>query len=73
MAMTMDRKTTHALDTLAQGSRRLRAEWHFEWPAAIQQANHRLRFGGLQSKVPIVVAVVGGASSGKSTVFKNLL
>ncbi len=73
VAMVMDQTTRQALETLAQGGRHLRGDWHFDWPAAIQQAIHRLGLGGPGSELPTFVAVVGGASSGKSTVFNNIL
>lgn len=58
---------------LADRGRSLRESWHFDWPRAIEQAVFRLRLDAVGPRLLPVVAIVGGASSGKSTVFNNLL
>jgi len=63
------------LETLASAGRRLRDELHFDWSSQTQHIVHALRFASLTAGAePIaLVAIIGGASSGKSTVFNNLL
>lgn len=64
-----------ALNILASGARRLRKELRFDWSEQTHETVCALRFrrsaGGAAELS--VTAVVGGASSGKSTVFNNLL
>lgn len=63
-----------ALDILSTQSARLREEFGFTWSEQTRQIVHALRFRAAASSVPVaLVAIVGGASSGKSTVFNNLL
>ncbi len=69
----MDHECTDALDVLADGGRRLHEQWRFDWPENVQQAVNRLRLDAHSPGLPVLVAVAGGASSGKSTVFNNLL
>lgn len=60
---------TQALSTLATSGERLRTVYRFDWTKAIEQTVHRLRL----ADPPPMVALTGGASSGKSTLFNNLL
>lgn len=69
----MEMDLSHALDVLADQGRRLREQWRFDWPEQSQQTACALRFHLRAGSPPTLVAVVGGASSGKSTVFNNLL
>ena len=69
----MEMDLSHALDLLADQGRRLREQWRFDWPEQSQQTACALRFLLRAGSPPTLVAVVGGASSGKSTVFNNLL
>ncbi len=62
-----------ALENLIHNGDELRNRWYFSWPGTIQQAVCRLRLWEGQEEVPTLVAVMGGASSGKSTLFNNLL
>lgn len=62
-----------ALSVLTEQGPQLAARWHFDWPASVQQTAHYLRCRVQAPELPPLVAVVGGASSGKSTVFNNLL
>lgn len=62
-----------AIRTLAGEGGQLAARWRFEWPAELQQAAYRLAAPAGALDDLTLVAVVGGASSGKSTVFNNLL
>jgi hypothetical protein len=65
-----------ALDILSVEGARLREEFGFAWTEQTRQAVHALRFRRRASgngRGPAVVGIVGGASSGKSTVFNNLL
>ena len=67
-------RTMHnTLSVLADRGAELAAAWHFDWPAPFQQTTHYLRCRAEAPELPPLVAVVGGASSGKSTVFNNLL
>lgn len=69
----MNQAIANALDEVSREGRRLRDEWRFDWPESIQQTIHRLRLEQAVAKLPPFAALVGGASSGKSTVFNNLL
>ncbi len=69
----MDEAVATALEELTGRGRRLRDKWHLDWPEPVQQAVHRLRLESTTGELPTFAAVVGGASSGKSTVFNNLL
>ncbi len=69
----MDESVLNAFEILAGRGPRLRTDWHFDWPESLQQAVCRLRLEPLTNQLPSLVAIVGGASSGKSTVFNNLL
>ena len=61
------------LSVLADRGEQLTAAWHFDWPTPVQQTVHCLRCRVEGPELPPLIAVVGGASSGKSTVFDNLL
>jgi hypothetical protein len=69
----MEASLVAALDVIAKEGASLRSHYHFEWPEAVQQAVLRLRFDRAWEPATPLVAIVGGASSGKSTVFNNLL
>lgn len=69
----MNPTVVSALEILIHSGEELRGRWHFSWPEAIQQAACRLCLWEGQTEVPTLVAVMGGASSGKSTLFNNLL
>lgn len=69
----MDESVLNAFEILAGRGPRLRTDWRFDWPESLQQAVCRLRLEPLMNQLPCLVAIVGGASSGKSTVFNNLL
>lgn len=63
-----------ALDILSAGSGRLRDPFGFVWSEQTRQTIDALRFRERTGAAAIpLVAVVGGASSGKSTVFNNIL
>lgn len=66
-----------ALDILGTHAGRLREGYAFGWSEQAGQIVHVLRFLHAANQtvyaLPRMVAVVGGASSGKSTVFNNLL
>jgi len=64
---------SQALETLARDGCRLRTQWHFDWPEVVQQTVHRVRWDESVPQSPLMAALIGGASSGKSTVFNNLL
>ncbi len=64
---------TDALLMLASGSPRLRERYAFEWSPQHDHAAYRLRLSPPMLEGACLVAVVGGASSGKSTLFNNLL
>lgn len=70
-----------ALQCLADQGARLEHEYHFAWTAGLQHAAGALFFKEILASQrsspptapPTLVAIVGGASSGKSTLFNNLL
>lgn len=65
-----------ALNTVALHGRRLREQLWLPWTEQMQQTVCALRFrrrAGQTGQPVQLTAVVGGASSGKSTVFNNLL
>lgn len=62
-----------ALLTLAGGGPRLRERYAFEWSSQHDHAAYRLRLPPSMLEGACLAAVVGGASSGKSTLFNNLL
>lgn len=65
---------TAALDILSAHSDRLRDPYGLPWNQQAAQVIHALRFTCAAGKAaPPIIGVVGGASSGKSTVFNNLL
>ncbi|MCC7294180.1 MAG: 50S ribosome-binding GTPase [Phycisphaerales bacterium] len=64
---------TDALRMLAGGGPRLRERYAFEWPPQHDHAAYRLRVSPPMLEGACLAAVVGGASSGKSTLFNNLL
>ncbi|MCO6438717.1 MAG: GTPase domain-containing protein [Phycisphaerae bacterium] len=61
------------LRLLSSAGGTLRTERRFDWPEPIVQAVHRILLEDSSTALPRVVALVGGASSGKSTIFNNLL
>lgn len=65
-----------AVNILSEQGNRLR-DLAFRWDDQTQQAAYALRFraraASAGASVPALVGIVGGASSGKSTVFNNLL
>lgn len=69
----MNERVKNSLEVVAVHGRRLREVWHYDWTEPHQQAVCRLRVHDALRGLPPLVAVVGGASSGKSTVFNNLL
>ncbi|MCH8252065.1 MAG: 50S ribosome-binding GTPase [Planctomycetes bacterium] len=69
----MQENARTALEVIAHSGDRLRTAWHFDWPTSAQQAVHCLRYRMAGAPALPLVAIVGGASSGKSTVFNNLL
>lgn len=70
-----------ALHCLAEQGARLENQYHFAWTAGLQHAAGALFFKEILASQrsapptapPVLVAIVGGASSGKSTLFNNLL
>jgi hypothetical protein len=65
-----------ALQFVSGQSTRLAGELHFNWSEQQRQAVLALRFHRAVSadpRRPLFAALIGGASSGKSTVFNNLL
>lgn len=62
-----------ALNLLADRGAALAHEWRFDWSGQIHQAVLALRCLERADGLPPIAAVAGGASSGKSTVFNNLL
>jgi hypothetical protein len=73
MDTDMNQAIASALENLAHGGTGLSRDWRFDWPVLMQQAVYRLRLWEQETDVPVLVALMGGASSGKSTVFNNLL
>ncbi len=71
--VVIDSSCLQAWRTVADQGGRLGEAWHLTWPDPVQQAVFRLLFDATVHDRPALVAVVGGASSGKSTVFNNLL
>lgn len=75
----IDNNLLKALGTLADGGNSLREQFHFDWNRQAAEATLALRYlfqpTGMADKATPgpMVAIVGGASSGKSTVFNNLL
>jgi len=69
----MNDRLRTSLDFLAEHGRKLSERWRLPWPEPVQQAVHRLRLDLSSAELPALVAIIGGASSGKSTVFNNLL
>jgi len=61
------------LEIVARHGSLLRDRWHLEWPPVAEQTAGRLHLDTAGDLAPTVAAIVGGASSGKSTVFNNLL
>ena len=70
---TTNPEIADALAVVAERGADLDRPLRFDWPRRIQQAVHRLRLSAGAASLPPLVAVVGGASSGKSTVFNNLI
>ena len=66
-------KVAQALLTVSEQAARLRRSLRHDWPGPTEQAVHRLRFNDAGPTIPAFAALVGGASSGKTTVFNNLL
>lgn len=69
---------SEALACIARRGRALREAYHFDWTPQAEQAaqglRHKLQEGCRpRDELLSIVAIVGGASSGKSTVFNNLL
>ena len=70
-----------ALRCLADQGARLEHEYHFAWTTGLQHAAGALFFKEILASQksspttapPVLIAIVGGASSGKSTLFNNLL
>ncbi|MFQ5590757.1 MAG: GTPase domain-containing protein [Phycisphaerae bacterium] len=69
----MNDSARDALDFLAQNGEHLRERLRFDWSEMTQQAVHRLNADARAGRLLTFAAVIGGASSGKSTVFNNLL
>jgi hypothetical protein len=68
-----DLPTPDALRTIARSASRLRTALRFEWPPATHHAVLRILLDERAPNLPQLVGIVGGASSGKSTLFNNLL
>lgn len=62
-----------ALQTLVERGDSLRRDRRFDWPEAIQQIAGRLLLAHTSPDTPPLVALLGGASAGKSTIFNNFL
>jgi hypothetical protein len=62
-----------ALSIVAGEATRLREGYRLDWPARVEQAVFTLKLHVAEPKRPALCAIVGGASSGKSTIFNNLL
>ncbi len=75
MTSGTDIQFADALDCLAERGEALREQHQFDWPRQIQETVLALRYreSHAATERPTFVAIVGGASSGKSTVFDNLL
>jgi hypothetical protein len=73
MDAAMNQAIISALETVAHKGTSLWDDWRLGWPVLTQQAVYRLRLWEQESDAPMLVALMGGASSGKSTVFNNLL
>ena len=69
----MKETSVNALEIVAERGTRLQTQWCLDWPETVQQAVCRLRLEPAADHLPSLAAIVGGASSGKSTVFNNLL
>lgn len=69
----MNQAIISALETVAHKGPALWDNWRLDWPVLTQQMVYRLRLWEQASEAPMLVALMGGASSGKSTVFNNLL
>lgn len=73
----MNETTGSALATLATHAARLGATYRFDWPDVVQQAVQYLRYAreakAEGNAASTLAALVGGASSGKSTIFNNLM
>lgn len=65
--------TLAALAVVGQHAGRLRDDWRFDWPARLEHTAAALRYQLTARRSAPIVAIVGGASSGKSTLFNNLL
>ncbi len=62
-----------ALSLVAGEAARLREGYRLDWPPRVEQAALALRLQITEPGRPVLCAIVGGASSGKSTLFNNLL
>jgi hypothetical protein len=69
----MDDAFLSALKLLAEDGARLREVLHFNWSGQLQETCAALLLRTLHPSFPAIHAVIGGASSGKSTIFNNLL
>lgn len=72
-APVMKPELLEALHAIVASGAALRTRWRFDWPVVLQQAAGALAWSASPAERPALVAIVGGASSGKSTVFNNLL
>lgn len=72
-AQVMKPDLLEALQAVVASGATLRTRWHFDWPVVLQHAAGALSWIAGSAGRPALVAIVGGASSGKSTVFNNLL
>ena len=69
----MSDSALQAYALLSREMGRLRTQWRFDVPDWAAAAAGRLALENIADALPPLVGVVGGASSGKSTVFNNLL
>lgn len=69
----MNESLIKAVEVLAVRGDRIRDSWRLPWPRHVDSAVQRLRLNHSGARVPAIAAIVGGASSGKSTIFNNLL